>query len=210
MPLCLNCKKMLKDADFARGWMKSCQNQIWLKSTPLDRWWRQCSVICSEKSDRRELITREMIYSRIFIPCHSHQICAINELCGDRSIAKNLPKILTNSRLCLLLCNAVYKFQMPDLLWKVLPALFWCQPWRGFHASVALFHFDRFCCNSWCNIYSLCFPSIFLGLWSVSFQGKIRCGQIEGAKNQLAQSSPWTGWHRWEPDLCRSPHNQAL
>ena len=83
---------------------------------PLDRWWRQCSVICSEKSDRRELITREMIYSRIFIPCHSHQICAINELCGDRSIAKNLPKILTNSRLCLLLCNAVYKFQMPDLL----------------------------------------------------------------------------------------------
>ena len=113
MPLCLNCKKMLKDADFARGWMKSCQNQIWLKSTPLDRWWRQCSVICSEKSDRRELITREMIYSRIFIPCHSHQICAINELCGDRSIAKNLPKILTNSRLCLLLCNAVYKFQMP-------------------------------------------------------------------------------------------------
>ena len=104
MPLCLNCKKMLKDADFARGWMKSCQNQIWLKSTLLDRWWRQCSVICSEKSDRRELITREMIYSRIFIPCHSHQICAINELCGDRSIAKNLPKILTNSRLCLLQC----------------------------------------------------------------------------------------------------------
>ena len=97
-------KKMLKDADFAVGWMKSCQNQIWLKSTPLDRWWRQCSVICSEKSDRRELITREMIYSRIFIPCQSHQICAINELCGDRSIAKNLPKILTNSRLCLLQC----------------------------------------------------------------------------------------------------------
>ena len=97
-------KKMLKDADFAVGWMKSCQNQIWLKSTPLDRWRRQCSVICSEKSDRRELITREMIYSRIFIPCHSHQICAINELCGDRSIAKNLPKILTNSRLCLLQC----------------------------------------------------------------------------------------------------------
>ena len=130
MPLCLNCKKNTEGCRFARGWMKSCQNQIWLKSTPLDRWWRQCSVICSEKSDRRELITREMIYSRIFIPCHSHQICAINELCGDRSIAKNLPKILTNSRLCLLLCNAVYKFQMPDLLWKVLPALFWCRPWR--------------------------------------------------------------------------------
>ena len=132
---------------------------------PLDRWWRQCSVICSEKSDRRELITREMIYSRIFIPCHSHQICAINELCGDRSIAKNLPKILTNSRLCLLLCNAVYKFQMPDLLWKVLPALFWCRPWREFHASVALFHFDRFCWSGATHdaIYIFCVsPQSFL------------------------------------------------
>ena len=48
-----------------------------------------CTVCCNEKFDRRKLITREMIYSRIFIPCHSHQICAINELCGCGSLPKN-------------------------------------------------------------------------------------------------------------------------
>ena len=191
--------------------MKSCQNQIWLKSTPLDRWWRQCRVICSEKSDRRELITREMIYSRIFIPCHSHQICAINELCGDRSMPKICQKFW--QILGFVFCNAVYKFQMPGSPLKSTSCPLLMPAMAGipcFGCSLSFWSFLFIGCNSWCNIYPLCFPSIFLRLWSVSFQGKIRCGQIEGAKNQLAQSSPWTGWHRWEPDLCRSPHNQAL
>ena len=35
-------------------------------------------------------------------------------------------------------------------------------------------------------------------------------GQIEAAKNQLAQSSPGLPGTAVSPDLCPSPHNQAL
>ena len=153
-------------------------------------------------------------------------------------VAKKLLKILTNSRMALSPAMVSVSSRCLHLFSKVFPqsflmqclvssVSFWSPIIHIYLSSYMVFYIwsSAFSFTPPCSTYiskkktslsilldcrSSSWLFIFLQICRVPFFSCMNCGQIEAAKNQLAQSSSGRPGTAVSPDLCPSTHNQAL